>query len=91
MILRSSGLGIIRRNAPLVETLFTPQWKLNLEVFVKDQEFFHQIALALMPLREKGEVDSEMIEEHFRDSSLLQTWKEKDYKQLVEKMPRSKL
>lgn len=67
---RERVLRTIRQHVP-IETLFTPELKIDLAVFIKDQMLFRRIAEFLAPLVDKGEVNSEFIAKFFSKSDLL--------------------
>ncbi len=68
--IRALVLEIIRRHIPIT-TLFTPELKVDLSVFIKDQMLMHRIAEFLLPLIGAGSIDSQLIAKHFENSELL--------------------
>lgn len=59
------------RTAMPITTLFTPELKIDLSLFVKDQELFYKIAALIEPLSKAESVDLEMVQKTFQDSNLL--------------------
>lgn len=68
--IRDIALEIIRNNMP-ISSLFTPELKIDLNVFIKDQMLFQQIAAFLETLTERNLIDSATVEKHFENSELL--------------------
>lgn len=59
------------RNAMPIETLFTPELKINLTQFIKDQRVFYKIATLLRPLSKTEDIDINVIEKVLQESDLL--------------------
>lgn len=68
--IRAKVLETIRNKMPIT-TLFTPEFKIDLEMFVKDQMFIHKIAEFISPLIDTGSIDAAVIAKHFDNSELL--------------------
>ncbi|HEY5235667.1 MAG TPA: hypothetical protein VIJ14_05775, partial [Rhabdochlamydiaceae bacterium] len=69
-LIRDRVLQIIRACMP-VETLFTPELKIDLGLFIKDQMLFHRIAEFMAPLVGTEGIDNALVETHFKGSDLL--------------------
>ncbi len=64
-------LRIVRQHMPIT-TLFNPNLKMDLNLFLKNQQLLCEIAAFLSPLLAKrGEIDNQLVQDHFKDSPLL--------------------
>lgn len=68
--IRASVLQTIRNHMPIT-TLFQPELKIDLGVFIKDQMFMRRIAEFLAPLTEADFIDGISIAKHFENGDLL--------------------
>lgn len=68
--IRESTLKVICSHMP-IKTLFTPELKIDLTVFIKDQMLFHKIAKFLLPLLESSPLNTYEIAKHFEGSEIL--------------------
>ena len=68
--LKARVLETIRNHFPIT-TLFTPELKIDLGVFINDQMLFRKIAEFLAALPQTGPVDKDSIARHFEKSGLL--------------------
>lgn len=68
--IRERALETIRCHFPLM-SLFTPELKIDLGAFIKDQMLFQSIAECLTPLLGNDSVDPELIAKHFENHPLL--------------------
>lgn len=69
--IRDRILEIVRRSMP-IDSLFRPELKIDLNIFIKDQEFISRIALFLSPLLDKDMIETEEIKGIFEHSDLIQ-------------------
>lgn len=69
-LIRDQVLRTIRVSIPLT-IVFTPELKINLDLFIKDQILIHTIAESISPLVGKGPMDCALIEKHFDNSELM--------------------
>ncbi len=67
--IRDRVLLTIRQHVPIA-TLFTPELKIDLGVFIKDQILFRKIAEFLASLDETGQVTSDWVAKQFGNSEL---------------------
>lgn len=69
---RDAVLGTIRTSMP-IDTLFRPELKINLGVFISDQILFHEIGAFLQTLP-PGSKDKAAIAQHFREHPVLKAY-----------------
>lgn len=67
--IRAKVLETMRLHIPIM-TVFTPELKIDLNLFIKDQILIHKIAVFLASLEANGSMDSEAIAKHFEKSDL---------------------
>lgn len=68
---RDRVLQLIRNYMPIT-TLFTPELKIDLNLFVEDQIFLHEIAESIAPLAEHDLLNAKTVAQHFEESGILQ-------------------